>query len=183
MKLDEGWIEYDWVNRMQSPNQDARPLGAVVDTVVIHCISLPERGRSMALVQDLFLNRLDFHAHPELVELMDLRVSAHFAIDRDGSITQFVSCEKRAWHAGLSAAMDRQNFNHFSVGIELLGDVYTPFDASQYASLHKLIAELKQRYPLRYALGHSEIAPTRKTDPGPFFDWKSLRKSYTYDLL
>ncbi|HEX4917563.1 MAG TPA: 1,6-anhydro-N-acetylmuramyl-L-alanine amidase AmpD [Limnobacter sp.] len=183
MMLDEGWIEHNWVKRLQSPNQDARPMGTVVDTVVIHCISLPERGRTMQHVQDLFLNRLDYHVHPSFAELIGLRVSSHFVIDRDGSILQFVSCEKRAWHAGLSAAMDRSNFNHFSIGIELLGDVYTPFDAAQYASLNRLMAELRQRYPLRYALAHSEIAPTRKTDPGPFFDWKNLRKPYTYELL
>ncbi|HEX4842149.1 MAG TPA: 1,6-anhydro-N-acetylmuramyl-L-alanine amidase AmpD [Limnobacter sp.] len=183
MMLDEGWIEHDWVTRLQSPNQDARPMGAVVDTVVIHCISLPERGRTIQHVQDLFLNRLDHHAHPSFAELIGLRVSSHFVIDRDGSILQFVSCEKRAWHAGLSAAMYRSNFNHFSIGIELLGDVYTPFDAAQYASLTRLMAELRQRYPLRYALAHSEIAPTRKTDPGPFFDWQTLRKPHTYELL
>ena len=111
-----------------------------------------------------------------------MHVSSHFLIDRDGSVTQFVSCEKRAWHAGISAAMYRYNFNHFSIGIELLGDVYTPFEAAQYASLKRLALELKTRYPLKYAMAHSEISPTRKTDPGPFFDWKGLRKSNTYEL-
>lgn len=182
MWLDEGWIEEDWVRRLQSPNQDARPMGMVVDTLVVHCISLPERGRDPSLITDLFLNRLDYHAHPSLGELIGLHVSAHFLIDRDGSVTQFVSCEKRAWHAGISAAMNRSNFNHFSIGIELLGDVYTPFEALQYASLKRLAVALQARYPLKYAMAHSEIAPTRKTDPGPFFDWKGLRKSNTYEL-
>jgi len=103
MWLDEGWIEEDWVHRLQSPNQDARPMGTVVDTLVVHCISLPERGRDPALITDLFLNRLDYHAHVSFGELIGLHVSSHFLIDRDGSITQFVSCEKRAWHAGISA--------------------------------------------------------------------------------
>lgn len=182
MWLDEGWIEEDWVHRLQSPNQDARPMGMVIDTLVVHCISLPERGRDASLVTDLFLNRLDCHAHPAFAELAGLHVSAHFLIDRDGSVTQFVSCEKRAWHAGISAAMDRSNFNHFSIGIELLGDVYTPFEGAQYASLKRLAVELQARYPLKYAMAHSDIAPTRKTDPGPFFDWKGLRKSNTYEL-
>lgn len=182
MWLDEGWIEEDWVTLMQSPNQDARPMGTVVDTLVVHCISLPERGRSPANITDLFLNRLDYHHHHSYAELMGLHVSSHFLIDRDGSITQFVSCEKRAWHAGISAAMDRSNFNHFSIGIELLGDVYTPFDAAQYASLKRLARELQTRYPLKYAFAHSEIAPARKTDPGPFFEWKGLRESNTYKL-
>lgn len=183
MFLDEGWIEEDWVNLMQSPNQDARPMGTRVDTLVIHSISLPERGRNASLVKDLFLNRLDFRQHPELAELHGLHVSAHFLIDRDGAVTQFVSCEKRAWHAGVSAGMGRTNFNHFSIGIELLGDVYTPFEGVQMASLHRLVATLSERYPLKYALAHSEIAPGRKTDPGPYFDWKGLRKTYTYELL
>lgn len=182
MWLDEGWIEEDWVRRQQSPNQDARPMGTVVDTVVIHCISLPERGREVGPIEDLFLNRLDCHSHPTFAELAGLHVSSHFLIDRAGSIIQFVSCEKRAWHAGISAAMNRSHFNHFSIGIELLGDVYTPFEAAQYSSLKRLLRELQSRYPLKYAMAHSEIAPTRKTDPGPFFDWKDLRKSNTYEL-
>lgn len=182
MWLDEGWIEEDWVHRMQSPNQDARPMGTRIDTLVIHSISLPERGRDASVVSDLFLNRLDCHSHPAYFELLGLHVSSHFLIDRDGSVTQFVSCEKRAWHAGVSAAMDRSNFNHFSIGVELLGDVYTPFERSQYVSLQKLVRELQARYPLKYAMAHSEIAPTRKTDPGPFFDWKGLRKSNTYEI-
>lgn len=182
MWLDEGWIEEDWVCRMQSPNQDARPMGVLIDSVVIHSISLPERGRSSAFVKDLFLNRLDHAGHPEFGALIGLHVSSHFLIDRDGAVTQFVSCEKRAWHAGVSAGMGRSNFNHFSIGIELLGDVYTPFEGEQYASLRRLLIELKQRYPLKYALAHSEIAPTRKDDPGPFFEWKDFRKSNTYEL-
>jgi AmpD protein len=182
MWLDEGWIEQDWVRRVQSPNQDTRPMGAVVDTLVIHCISLPERSRESGSVTDLFLNRLDCNSHPSYAELTGLHVSAHFLIDRDGSVTQFVSCEKRAWHAGISAAMDRSNFNHFSIGIELLGDVYTPFEVAQYNSLKQLARELQSRYPLKYAMAHSEISPTRKADPGPFFNWECLRQSNTYNL-
>ena len=179
---DDGWLSLPWVRRMPSPNQDARPMGTPIDTLVIHSISLPERGRSAQYIEDLFLNRLDYKADPGFIELVDLHVSSHFLIDRAGAVTQFVSCDSRAWHAGISSAMYRHNFNHFSIGIELLGDVYTPFEAAQYASLKQLIAELQQRYPLRYAMAHSEISPTRKTDPGPFFDWSGLRKSNTYEL-
>lgn len=157
-------------------------MGTQIDTLVIHSISLPERARTPQYIHDLFLNRLDHNAAPSFAELAGLHVSAHFLIDRDGAITQFVSCDSRAWHAGVSSAMYRHNFNHFSIGIELLGDVYSPFELAQYASLKKLIAELQRRYPLRYAMAHSEISPTRKTDPGPFFDWSGLRKSNTYEL-
>ena len=182
MWLDDGWIEKDWVHRTPSPNADARPIGTVVDTVVLHCISLPERGRSSQAVSDLFLNQLNFHQHPEFELLHGLHVSAHFLIDRQGHTTQFVSCDRRAWHAGISAAMGRVNFNHFSIGIELLGDVYSPFEEVQYQSLLTLMGELARRYPLKYVIGHSEIAPTRKPDPGPFFEWKRVRKSITYEI-
>lgn len=183
MWFDEGWIDANWVHKDPCSHHDARPLGAVIDTVVIHCISLPERGRNPEPVRDLFLHQLDCNSHPEFAALEGLKVSSHFLIDRNGAVSQFVSCDRRAWHAGTSAAMNRQNFNHFSIGIELLGDVYSPFEDAQYASLSTLMGELARRYPLRYVLGHSEIAPTRKTDPGPFFEWKNLRKSHSYEIL
>lgn len=179
---DEGWLHLPWIKRVPSPNEDPRPLGTLVDTLVVHCISLPERGRSTEYIEDLFLNRLDYNAHPSFPALTGLHVSAHFLIDRDGAVTQFVSCDTRAWHAGVSAAMDRHHFNHFSIGVELLGDVYTPFEVAQYDSLRKLTLELLKLYPLRYAMAHSEISPTRKNDPGPFFDWTDFRKSNTYEL-
>ncbi|MFN4329551.1 MAG: 1,6-anhydro-N-acetylmuramyl-L-alanine amidase AmpD [Limnobacter sp.] len=179
---DDGWLKHDWVQRQPSPNYDTRPLGTRIDTVVVHCISLPERGRSRQFIEDLFLNRLDTSAHPSFAELQGLHVSSHFLIDRDGSVVQFVGCENRAWHAGVSSGFGRTNFNHFSVGIELLGDVYSPFEVTQIQRLKQLIVELKKSYPLRYAAAHSEIAPGRKTDPGPFFDWKGIRKSTTYEL-
>ena len=179
---DDGWLRTGGVTRMPSPNYDTRPLGTRIDTVVVHCISLPERGRSKQYIEDLFLNRLDTSLHDSFGELHGLHVSSHFLIDRDGSVTQFVSADNRAWHAGISCAMDRQNFNHFSIGIELLGDVYTPFEPAQMDRLKSLIVELKKTYPLQFIVAHSEIAPGRKTDPGPFFEWKGLRKSNTYEL-
>jgi AmpD protein len=179
---DEGWLHLPWVRRFPSPNQDPRPLGTLVDTLVVHCISLPERGRSTQYIEDLFLNRLDTHANLEFAELLGLHVSAHFLIDRDGAVTQFVSCDNRAWHAGVSAAMGRHHFNHFSIGVELLGDVYTQFEPAQYDSLRRLTLELMKLYPLRYAAAHSEIAPTRKNDPGQFFDWSGFRKPNTFEL-
>ena len=183
MWLDDGWLELDWVRRSISPNQDTRPMAVDIDTLVVHCVSLPERGRDPALVEALFLNQLNIALHPTFAELEGLHVSAHFLIDRAGKVTQFVSCERRAWHAGISAGMNRANFNHFSIGVELLGDIYTPFERAQYNSLKRLIIELKKRYPLRYAVAHSEICPTRKTDPGQFFEWKDLRKPNSYELL
>lgn len=184
MWLDEdGWIDQPWVHRIPCSNHDPRPLGTQIDSLVIHSISLPERVHDFDAVKALFLNQLDCTAHPEYAALEGLHVSSHFVIDRQGDIYQFVSCDRRAWHAGVSAAMDRQNFNHFSLGIELIGDVYCTFEQAQYDSLFKLIAELRNRYPLKYGFAHSDIAPTRKTDPGPFFDWKRIRQSYTYELL
>jgi N-acetyl-anhydromuramoyl-L-alanine amidase len=167
---------------MPSPNFNERPAGVEIDSVVVHCISLPERNHNAAYPVDLFLNRLNIQAHPEFAELQGLEVSSHFIIDRQGKVLQFVSCDKRAWHAGVSAAMGRENFNHFSIGVELIGDIYSTFEPAQYASLGELLALLSGTYALKFIFAHSDIAPARKTDPGPFFRWESFRKPNTYAI-
>lgn len=167
---------------LPSPNFNDRPAGVEIDSVVLHCMSLPERSRESRYPVDLFLNRLNTQAHPEFAELVGLEVSSHFIIDRLGKVLQFVSCDKRAWHAGVSAAMGRENFNHFSIGIELIGDIYSTFEPAQYTSLGALLGVLQGTYALKFIFAHSEIAPARKTDPGPFFRWESFRKPNSYAI-
>lgn len=179
---DEGWLRGSNVRQIPCANHDDRPADTVIDSVVVHCISLPERDRHVDLPIDLFLNRLDVEANPELAALATLRVSSHFLIDRSGIVYQFVSCNDRAWHAGISAGMGRSQFNDFSIGVELLGDVYSPFTAYQLSSLTHLIETLGKSYPLRYAFGHSEIAPGRKTDPGQFFPWAKYRMPHNFEI-
>lgn len=168
----EGWVA--GVRRVSSPNFDARPEGAVVDLAVVHAISLPPGKFGSDDIVDLFLNRLDPALDPYFAGICHLRVSAHFLIRRDGELIQFVSCNDRAWHAGVSSWAGRERCNDFSVGIELEGCDEQPFDRLQYAVLRELLAALCCRYPLRDLSGHSEIAPGRKTDPGPNFDWSQL---------
>ncbi|MCA1978951.1 MAG: 1,6-anhydro-N-acetylmuramyl-L-alanine amidase AmpD [Thiobacillus sp.] len=168
----DGW--YAPANRIASPNCDARPDGAAIELVVIHNISLPPGVFGGDAVIDLFTNRLDWDAHPYYQGIRGLRVSAHFLIRRDGSLIQFVPCGLRAWHAGVSSWQGRERCNDFSVGIELEGSDDTPFTDAQYATLAPLVDALKRRYPIRGVVGHSDIAPGRKTDPGPHFDWRRL---------
>lgn len=170
---DEGWLE--GVRHIPSPNVDERPLGESIDLLVVHNISLPPGEFGGAGVIDLFTNRLDPEAHPYYAAIKDLRVSAHFFIRRDGELIQFVPCDKRAWHAGISQWCGRERCNDFSIGIELEGTDDLPYTDAQYASLAELTARLKLRYPLRDITGHADIAPDRKTDPGPSFDWARFR--------
>ncbi|MFV0370602.1 MAG: 1,6-anhydro-N-acetylmuramyl-L-alanine amidase AmpD [Azonexus sp.] len=171
------WLEHGWLGsavRCPSPNFGERPTGAVVSLIVLHNISLPPGEFAAQAVADFFLNRLDAAAHPYFAEICDLQVSAHFYIARDGALTQFVSTDQRAWHAGQSCWQGRENCNDFSVGIELAGSDDTPFTAAQYAALWPLIEALRQRYPITAIAGHSDVAPGRKTDPGPCFDWPAV---------
>ncbi|GAB1576200.1 1,6-anhydro-N-acetylmuramyl-L-alanine amidase AmpD [Bordetella petrii] len=138
---------------------------------MIHNISLPPGEFGGPHVAGLFLNRLDYGAHPWLDRLRGLRVSAHFFVRRDGAIVQFVSTEARAWHAGVSRFGARERCNDFSLGIELEGTDTLPYTDAQYTALAKLARVLRARYPLRAAWGHEHIAPGRKTDPGPAFNW------------
>ncbi|MGG1946109.1 1,6-anhydro-N-acetylmuramyl-L-alanine amidase AmpD [Trinickia sp. NRRL B-1857] len=170
-----GWVRGARV--LASPNFEARPLGAVPTLLVIHNISLPPGEFGGAAIADLFLNRLDCDAHPYFDQhLRGLRVSSHFVIRRDGALEQFVSCEERAWHAGVSNFFGRERCNDFSIGIELEGADASPFEASQYATLAALVTALVARYPIDALAGHSDIAPGRKTDPGPHFEWVRLQR-------
>lgn len=163
---------------MPSPNFDARSAIADIDLLVIHNISLPPGQFGGTFIADLFNNQLDYEADPYFDQLRPLRVSSHFLIRRDGSVMQFVSANDRAWHAGLSSFCGRERCNDFSIGIELEGTDFVPFEPVQYATLAKLTHALQSRYPLKSVAGHEHIAPGRKTDPGPFFDWIGYREAW-----
>ena len=157
-----------------SPNCDARPDNCEANLIVIHNISLPPDAFGGPGVIELFTNRLDPSAHPYYATIQGLRVSAHFFIRRDGELIQFVPCTQRAWHAGASSWRGRERCNDFSIGIELEGSDTTPFTEAQYARLLHLIPALKAAYPIIGITGHADIAPGRKTDPGPYFNWARL---------
>jgi N-acetyl-anhydromuramoyl-L-alanine amidase len=161
---------------VESPNCDDRPEDASITLAVIHGISLPPGEFGGQGIIDLFTNRLDPNTHPYYASIESLRVSAHFLIRRDGELLQFVPCEKRAWHAGVSSWKGRECCNDFSIGIELEGADTIPYKPAQYHVLARVLKALYRRYRFRYVVGHSDIAPGRKTDPGPAFDWKRLER-------
>ncbi len=167
-----GWLS--GARQLPSPNCDARPEGTKIELIVIHNISLPPGVFDGDAVIELFTNRLDWDAHPYYQGIRGLRVSAHFFIRRDGALIQFVPCGLRAWHAGASTWQARDCCNDFSIGIELEGTDDLPFTEDQYATLTPLLQQLKRAYPIRDVVGHSDIAPGRKTDPGPHFAWQRL---------
>jgi N-acetyl-anhydromuramoyl-L-alanine amidase len=170
-----GWVA--GARHLPSPNFEARPAGAIPTLIVVHNISLPPGEFGGSGVADLFLNRLDCDAHPYYdTHLRGVRVSAHFVIRRDGALEQFVSCDERAWHAGLSNFFGRERCNDFSIGIELEGSDATAFEAAQYRTLAAIVSVLCARYPVDALAGHSDIAPGRKTDPGPHFEWPRLQR-------
>lgn len=171
-----GWL--DAVERRESPNQDLRPEGMAPTLVVIHAISLPPDDFGGPWIFDLFANRLDPGAHPYFAQICQLRVSSHFLIRRHGEIIQFVSGDRRAWHAGVSRWQERERCNDFSIGIELEGGDHCAFEAAQYEALESLLTAIVRHYPIESIAGHCHIAPERKTDPGPFFDWQRLRRSF-----
>ena len=142
--------------------------------MVLHSISLPPGEYGGPAVQQLFTNTLDAHAHPSFAGLAGLQVSAHFFVRRDGTVEQFVSCERRAWHAGISAWRGRANCNDWSIGIELEGLESRAFEPGQYETLARLLRALARRYPITEVTGHEHVAPGRKHDPGPGFDWPRL---------
>jgi len=164
-----GWLS--GVRRIASPNCDTRPPGTAIDLLVIHNISLPPGEFGGEAIAQLFTNTLDTEAHPYYAQLRGLKVSAHFLVRRNGEIIQFVPCDKRAWHAGISLWQGRSCCNDFSIGVELEGSDQTPFSDRQYAALAGLTRRLQRAYPLHAIVGHADIAPERKTDPGPCFDW------------
>lgn len=171
----DGW--HGAARRVVSPNQDARPQDESPSLLVIHAISLPPGEFGGPGVEDLFTNRLDPAGHPYFAQIADLRVSAHFFIRRDGELVQFVPCMRRAWHAGASSWRGRERCNDFSLGVELEGTDDQPFTEAQYTTLNRLISDLRGAYPrLVDIAGHSDIAPGRKTDPGPGFDWGRVRR-------
>ena len=165
---------------LESPNQNARPDSADIELLVIHNISLPPGEFGSASIKQFFCNDLDCTGHPFYKELLDLKVSAHLLIDRAGQFTQFVPFCNRAWHAGESLFCGRENCNDFSIGIEMEGTDFEPFTDSQYTSLSEVTRLLLGAYPkmgIEKIVGHSDIAPGRKTDPGPFFDWARYKTS------
>jgi N-acetyl-anhydromuramoyl-L-alanine amidase len=169
----DGWVP--GARHAPSPNHEARPAGVTPTLVVVHNISLPPGEFGGDAIVALFQNRLDCDAHPYYdANLRGLRVSAHFLIARDGELIQFVSCDARAWHAGVSTFLGRERCNDFSIGIELEGADDVPFESAQYVTLAALVRALAARYPVEALAGHSDIAPGRKTDPGPHFDWQRL---------
>ena len=158
-----------------SPHCDERPQDAEISLVVIHNISLPPGQFGGPWIDDLFLGRLDPGAHPYFGEIAGRRVSAHFLVRRGGELVQYVPCELRAWHAGASCWKGRERCNDFSIGIELEGADDVPFAEPQYETLVRLTRALAERYGPLDVAGHSDIAPGRKTDPGPWFDWERYR--------
>ena len=160
-----------------SPNVDHRPDTGDIKLIVIHNISLPPNQYGGAGVIELFTNRLNPNEHPYYAEISHLKVSSHFFIRRDGQLVQFASCLDRAWHAGQSNWEGRERCNDFSIGIELEGSDFEAFEAIQYEVLNCLINALKSTYPIEAITGHSDIAPNRKTDPGPHFDWSLIQHS------
>ena len=172
---DGGW--YLPARRLESPNQDARAPEVVIDLVVIHAISLPPGEFGGPGVMQLFTNQLNSEAHPYFAKIAHLKVSAHFFVRRDGALIQFVPVTARAWHAGVSSWQGRERCNDFSVGIELEGDDATPFEDAQYATLQLLLGALCEVLPIQAVTSHSHIAPGRKTDPGPYFDWERMRSA------
>ncbi|HQR02844.1 MAG: 1,6-anhydro-N-acetylmuramyl-L-alanine amidase AmpD [Proteobacteria bacterium] len=168
----EGRIaEAEWI---PSPNHDLRPQGMEVRILVIHAISLPpDRFGGPGIIQ-LFTNHLSPDEHPYYRDIAALRVSAHFLIRRDGSLLQFVPANRRAWHAGISEWQGLDRCNDFSIGIELEGCDAISFESEQYETLVPLLKVLRARYSIEAIVGHAEIAPGRKTDPGPYFDWSRI---------
>ncbi len=177
LDLDSGWLE--GVRRLPSPNWDARPEGSEVDLLVVHGISLPPGQFGGPWIDALFTNRLDPGAHPYFHDIAGLRVSAHVLITRSAEIVQYVPLHARAWHAGASCFRGRECCNDFSIGVELEGGDDVPYEPEQYLRLAELYRALRAVWPRitpERVVGHCDIAPQRKTDPGPSFDWRRLRR-------
>ena len=172
MVWQDGWLRR--ARKCESPNFGPRPEGTASDLALIHSISLPPGEYGGDAIEHLFTNRLDWNAHPYYEQIRGLQVSAHFLLRRDGELLQFVSCDARAWHAGTSAWLGRENCNDYSIGIELEGLEGERFEFAQYDALAALIAALAERYPIAAVAGHEHVAPGRKLDPGAGFDWPRL---------
>lgn len=178
MPVDQGEWDGGWLRRahcLPSPNHGARPPNTCIDLVVVHSISLPPGEYGGDAVQQLFTNRLDWDAHPYFQQIRGLQVSSHFYIRRNGELWQFVSVDDRAWHAGHSHYRGRGNCNDDSIGIELEGLEGDTFEPAQYDTLTGLCRALLGRYPIAHLAGHEHVAPGRKHDPGPGFDWRRFQ--------
>ena len=162
--------------QIASPNRDERPDGTQIVLALIHGISLPPGEFGGDAIERLFTNRLDPAAHPYYAGIAALRVSAHLVIRRDGALVQFVPCRMRAWHAGESSWRGRPRCNDYSIGIELEGSDDVPYTEAQYRVLAGVLRALRRRYPVEAIAGHSDVAPGRKTDPGPAFDWLRIER-------
>ena len=176
-------VEARW---QASDHWDERPNWAVLDLIVVHCVSLPEGQFGTGYPQALFCGALDCGEDASFADLSGLEVAPHLFIYRQGLVEQFVSFDKRAWHAGVSAWKERPRCNDFSVGIEVEGTVNTPFTLPQYDALLNVVKALLCRYPglsVDALVGHNEIAPGRKQDPGEFFDWRGLYTELYRDVL
>lgn len=171
----DGW--YRFARRVPSPNCGPRPARATIDLVILHSISLPPGQYGGPEVEALFTNALDWDAHPYFQQIRGLKVSAHFFIRRGGELVQFVSCDERAWHAGVSSYRGREQCNDDSIGIELEGLEGLTFEPAQYETLTSLSAALGAHYPVTHVAGHEHVAPGRKHDPGAGFDWAHLQHS------
>jgi AmpD protein len=167
------------VRQIASPNYDSRPAGVAADLIVVHGISLPPGEFGGPWIDRLFTNSLPAETHPYFAEVVSLRVSSHVVVARDGAVTQYVAFTERAWHAGKSIYQGRESCNDFSVGVELEGTDTLPYEPAQYGALAQVVAALCAAYPRLCPdrlVGHSDIAPGRKTDPGPAFDWAHARR-------
>lgn len=176
-RIDARWLDGGWLHgarRCETSNRNARPSGIAIDLVVIHSISLPPGCFGGDAIERLFTNRLDCGAHPYYARLQGLAVSSHFVLRRDGALAQFVGCDDRAWHAGVSRWRGLENCNDFSIGVELEGLEGQAFEAAQYDALAGLLLLLARRYPIESVAGHEHVAPMRKRDPGAGFEWRRL---------
>jgi len=172
---DQGW--YRFSRRLASPNFGPRPANVDISLLVLHSISLPPGEFGGGFVQALFTNCLDWNAHPYFQSIAGTQVSSHFFIARDGALWQFVSCNERAWHAGVSSYNGQDNCNDYSIGVELEGLEGDTFQPPQYETLAALVPAILQRYPLSDIAGHEHIAPGRKADPGAGMDWTLLQQT------
>jgi AmpD protein len=174
----QGWLAD--ARRRESPHADERPAGARITLVVLHNVSLPPGEFAGSWVEDFFTGRLDTSAHPYFATIRELHVAPHLLIRRDGEIIQFVAFPRRAWHAGCSSWQGSEDCNDYSIGIEIEGADTIPYTDAQYAALEAVIPALVEAYPgigEGGIVGHTDVAPKRKSDPGSAFDWTRLARA------
>ncbi len=178
LKINNNSGLFDDITHYNSENCNSRPNNTIIDTIIIHCISLPAGSYDNQNIVDLFMNNLDINQDPSFESLKDVKVSSHLLIKRDGEIIQFVPFNLRAWHAGVSKHKGKENCNDYSIGIELEGTDKSNFTDTQYERLNEIIKSLKDYYPKivdENIIGHNEVSPDRKNDPGPFFEWNRIK--------